>query len=304
MISQSPTLIWIKWLNMFLVPRVMFRISASLIFFLFNIMSAEKIPTIFIFGDSIVDVGNNNYINTLAKAMFPNGIDFCKNCLSGRFTNGRTVIDILEQRLGAKDFRPPYLAPNTTGDVVLRGVNYASSGSGILNDTGLIWKLYYLEARKIIVTNIPRFGCTPFERDKNPNAKGCIASFNEDISSYNKRLKRLLMDLTANLTASTFVYADIHAMLKDILQNYRSYGFENSDDACCHKVGVHGGLLPCFSLSKICSNRTKYVFWDAFHLTETSNVIVASHMMDGGPKFMSPMNIRQLMYSSTVHPDD
>ncbi|MFQ6632618.1 hypothetical protein Gotur_008463 [Gossypium turneri] len=348
-------------------------------------MSAEKIPTIFIFGDSIVDVGNNNYINTLAKAMFPNGIDFCKNCLSGRFTN--------EQRLGAKDFRPPYLAPNTTGDVVLRGVNYASSGSGILNDTGLIWggrisldeqisnfketkarivsiigrretkrllkhqslfivvtgsndfllgkemtsdgsflsskfesqlrisertvivldmgfvfrlyqKLYYLEARKIIATNIPRFGCTPFERDKNPNAKGCIASFNEDISSYNKRLKRLLMDLTANLTASTFVYADIHAMLKDILQNYRSYGFENSDDACCHKVGVHGGLLPCFSLSKICSNRTKYVFWDAFHLTETSNVIVASHMMDGGLKFMSPMNIRQLVYSSTVHPDD
>ncbi|TYH04130.1 hypothetical protein ES288_A09G274600v1 [Gossypium darwinii] len=360
--------------HVFGIPRVMFRISASLIFFLFNSMSAEKIPTIFIFGDSIVDVGNNNYINTLAKAMFPNGIDFCKNCLSGRFTNGRTVIDILEQRLGAKDFRPPYLAPNTAGDAVLRGVNYASSGSGILNDTGLIWggrisldeqisnfeetkarivsiigrretkrllkhqslfivvtgsndfflgketisngsllsskfesqlrKLYYLEARKIIVTNIPRFGCTPFERDKNPNAKGCIASFNEDISSYNKRLKRLLTDLTANLTASTFVYADIHAMLKDILQNYRSYGFENADDACCHKVGVHGGLLPCFSLSKICSNRTKYVFWDAFHLTEISNVIVASHMMDGGLKFMSPMNIRQLVYSSTVHPDD
>ncbi|XP_040933255.1 GDSL esterase/lipase At4g16230 isoform X2 [Gossypium hirsutum] len=290
--------------HVFGIPRVMFRISASLIFFLFNSMSAEKIPTIFIFGDSIVDVGNNNYINTLAKAMFPNGIDFCKNCLSGRFTNGRTVIDILEQRLGAKDFRPPYLAPNTAGDAVLRGVNYASSGSGILNDTGLIWKLYYLEARKIIVTNIPRFGCTPFERDKNPNAKGCIASFNEDISSYNKRLKRLLTDLTANLTASTFVYADIHAMLKDILQNYGSYGFENADDACCHKVGVHGGLLPCFSLSKICSNRTKYVFWDAFHLTEISNVIVASHMMDGGLKFMSPMNIRQLVYSSTVHPDD
>lgn len=85
-------------------------------------------------------------------------------------------------------------------------------------------KLYYLEARKVIVTNIPRLGCIPFEREKNTNAKGCISSFNEDISSYNKRLKRLLMDLTANLTASTFVYADIHAMLKDVLQNYRSYG--------------------------------------------------------------------------------
>ncbi|KAG6431358.1 hypothetical protein SASPL_109437 [Salvia splendens] len=48
----------------------------------------------FIFGDSLVDAGNNNYIASLSKADFaPNGIDFGKP--TGRFTNSRTIVDIL-----------------------------------------------------------------------------------------------------------------------------------------------------------------------------------------------------------------
>ncbi|KAL8216335.1 hypothetical protein R6Q57_023172 [Mikania cordata] len=55
---------------------------------------ARNVSAIFIFGDSLVDVGNNNYIKTLAKADHkPVGIDFEKP--TGRFTNGRTVVDIL-----------------------------------------------------------------------------------------------------------------------------------------------------------------------------------------------------------------
>lgn len=74
----------------------MYQISAVIFLFLFDIASAN-VSAIFIFGDSLVDVGNNNYINTLAKARFPNGIDFCNNAFSGtaRFTNGRTVTDII-----------------------------------------------------------------------------------------------------------------------------------------------------------------------------------------------------------------
>ncbi|KAK6265274.1 hypothetical protein QUC31_016111 [Theobroma cacao] len=360
---------------MLFIFEVMFRISAAFLF-LFDITLAKNITAIFVFGDSMVDVGNNNYIKTIAKAAFPNGIDFGLRGSSGRFTNGRTVIDILEHNLGVKNFTPPYLAPTTTGDMVLKGVNYASSGSGILKNTGTVWgghisfdeqisnfeetkktivsrigrreakrllmhqalfmvvtgandfligqqmtslqnlssqeaylniltskfksqltRIYHLEARKIVVTNIPRIGCSPYERDTYPDVKGCVASLNQPIKSYNSGLKSLLVDLTANLTGSTYVYADIHAMLEDILQNYKSYGFQNADSACCHSAGAHGGLVPCFWLSKLCSNRTKYVFWDAFHLTETSNIIAARYMMDGGLSYMSPMNIRQLVYS-------
>ncbi|OMO65841.1 hypothetical protein COLO4_30968 [Corchorus olitorius] len=43
-----------------------------------------------------------------------------------------------EEELGFKDYSPPFLDPNTTGDVILKGVNYACAGSGILNSTGYI----------------------------------------------------------------------------------------------------------------------------------------------------------------------
>lgn len=60
------------------------------------ICSAEKlmIPANFVFGDSLVDAGNNNYIATLSKANYvPNGIDF--GLPTGRYTNGRTIVDII-----------------------------------------------------------------------------------------------------------------------------------------------------------------------------------------------------------------
>lgn len=65
--------------------------------FLLSICSAKDPPALYIFGDSLVDAGNNFYVNTAAKANFPNGIDFGNpiGIPSGRFTNGRIVTDIL-----------------------------------------------------------------------------------------------------------------------------------------------------------------------------------------------------------------
>lgn len=54
-----------------------------------------QVPGLFIFGDSLVDNGNNNGILTLARANYmPYGIDFPQGT-TGRFTNGRTFVDIL-----------------------------------------------------------------------------------------------------------------------------------------------------------------------------------------------------------------
>lgn len=52
----------------------------------------------FIFGDSLVDAGNNNYLPTLSRANIPpNGIDFKASGgnPTGRYTNGRTIGDII-----------------------------------------------------------------------------------------------------------------------------------------------------------------------------------------------------------------
>ncbi|CAI0429597.1 unnamed protein product [Linum tenue] len=96
----------------------------------------------FIFGDSLVDAGNNNFISTLSKANIrPNGIDFAASGGSptGRYTNGKTISDIVGEELGQTNYAQPFLAPNTTGKALLSGVNYASGGGGIMNATGRIF---------------------------------------------------------------------------------------------------------------------------------------------------------------------
>ncbi|KAL5216995.1 hypothetical protein ABZP36_017679 [Zizania latifolia] len=105
-----------------------------------GVVAGAVLPATFVFGDSLVDAGNNNYIVSLSKANYPpNGIDFDGHQPTGRYTNGRTIVDILGQEMGLGGFVPPYLAPETAGDALLRGVNYASGGGGILNQTGSIF---------------------------------------------------------------------------------------------------------------------------------------------------------------------
>ncbi|KAM3729459.1 hypothetical protein ACB098_12G013800 [Castanea mollissima] len=94
-----------------------------------------QVPCFFIFGDSLVDNGNNNRILTLARANYrPYGIDFPQGA-TGRFTNGRTYVDALAQLLGFRNYIPPY--ERTRGAALIRGVNYASGASGIRDETGI-----------------------------------------------------------------------------------------------------------------------------------------------------------------------
>ena len=59
--------------------------------------SNSKVGCYFIFGDSLVDNGNNNNNKGLARADYkPYGIDFSKNMIpTGRFTNGRNIADFI-----------------------------------------------------------------------------------------------------------------------------------------------------------------------------------------------------------------
>ncbi|XP_061356388.1 GDSL esterase/lipase At1g29670-like [Gastrolobium bilobum] len=98
------------------------------------VVGEPQVPCLFIFGDSLSDSGNNNKLSTDAKVNYlPYGIDF-PDGPTGRFTNGRTSVDIITQLLGIDKFIPPYA--NTKGSDILLGVNYASGSAGIRNETG------------------------------------------------------------------------------------------------------------------------------------------------------------------------
>ncbi|CAI0475275.1 unnamed protein product [Linum tenue] len=96
--------------------------------------TAQQVPCYFIFGDSLVDNGNNNQLQSLARADYmPYGIDF-PGGPTGRFSNGKTTVDVIAEQLGFNGYIPPYVSAR--GQAVLRGVNYASAAAGIREETG------------------------------------------------------------------------------------------------------------------------------------------------------------------------
>ncbi|XP_043724032.1 GDSL esterase/lipase 7-like [Telopea speciosissima] len=93
-------------------------------------------PALYIFGDSLVDSGNNNLLPTSAKVNFkPYGIDFPEGP-TGRFTNGKTSVDFLAQFLGLP-LVPPYNGLSVAQkSKTITGMNYASGSAGILRESG------------------------------------------------------------------------------------------------------------------------------------------------------------------------
>ncbi|XP_027931205.1 GDSL esterase/lipase At5g45960-like [Vigna unguiculata] len=87
----------------------------------------------YVFGDSTVDPGNNNYIKTPFKSNFPPyGLDFSNQVPTGRFTNGKLATDYIVSYTGLKkELLPPYLDPSLTNiEELMTGVSFASAGSG------------------------------------------------------------------------------------------------------------------------------------------------------------------------------
>ncbi|XP_008778519.1 GDSL esterase/lipase At5g55050-like [Phoenix dactylifera] len=117
------------------------------LFLLFDLLlntaggEAAKVPAIYVFGDSTADVGNNNYLpENSPKANFPhNGIDFPFSRPTGRFSNGYNAIDFFAIHMGFRRSPPPSLSlSNKTNHQIMRGlkgVNFASGGSGIALDS-------------------------------------------------------------------------------------------------------------------------------------------------------------------------
>ncbi|KAG9456912.1 hypothetical protein H6P81_001420 [Aristolochia fimbriata] len=353
----------------------------------------QQVPCMFIFGDSLVDNGNNNGILTLARANYmPYGIDFSRG-VTGRFTNGRTTVDVLAQLLGFSDFIPPYAI--TRGSALLRGVNYASGAAGIRDETGnnlgdhlsmnrqvqnfastveqlrryfmrgnsrssstttlvdnylskcifyagmgsndylnnyfmpqyyttsldyspksyadsllrdyshQLKQLYNLGARKIVVSGVGEIGCIPYEiaridnnnnNDNNNRTDRCNQTINKSIEMFNSGLVKMVDRYNrGELPGAHFVFVNTQHISKNIVNHAKSYGFKVLDKGCCG-VGKNNGQITCLPLQLPCENRDEYLFWDAFHLTEAANIILAEKAY--GSKLCSdvyPMNIRQLV---------
>ncbi|KAJ8551700.1 hypothetical protein K7X08_021715 [Anisodus acutangulus] len=314
----------------------------------------EQVVT-YVFGDSLTEVGNNNYLQSLAKSNFPfYGIDYEGGRATGRFTNGRTIGDIISAKLGIQS-PPPYLSLVPNDDAILKGVNYASGGAGILNDTGLYFiqrltfddqiksfektkeaikakigeeaaekhankavyfigmgsndyvnnflqpflaagqqythdefvelltstlgeqftRLHQLGARKMVFHGLGPLGCIPSQRVKSTRGI-CLKQVNLWVQEFNSKVKKLVATLNKHLPYAQITFADTYPIVLDLIENPTAYGFKISNTSCCNVDTSVGGL--CLPNSKLCKNRTEYVFWDAFHPTDAANQVLADRI--------------------------
>ncbi|XP_034207928.1 GDSL esterase/lipase 2-like [Prunus dulcis] len=94
----------------------------------------KKYAALFIFGDSLYDPGNNNYINT-SKGLQANWLPYGETFFrypTGRFSDGRLIADFIAE-YAKLPFIPAYLQPGLKDYTY--GVNFASAGAGALVET-------------------------------------------------------------------------------------------------------------------------------------------------------------------------
>lgn len=160
-------------------------------------------------------------------------------------------------------------------------------------------QLYNFGARKIIVAGVGQIGCIPYQLARY-NGSGrandvCNEVINNAIALFNTGIKKLVDGFNkGQLPGAKFVFLDSFESGKDLVRNAASYGFSVLDRGCCG-VGKNNGQITCLPLQQPCSDRTQYLFWDAFHPTEVANIVSAKIAYASKSKaYAYPINIQQL----------
>ncbi|XP_074279106.1 GDSL esterase/lipase EXL3-like isoform X2 [Silene latifolia] len=317
------------------------------------------VPAIFGLGDSIIDPGNNNYINTIIKCNFPPyGQDFMGGIPTGRFSNGRIPTDFIAEMLSIKQSVGAYLDPSISPQDLLTGVSFASGGAGydpltstlasvislseqleylkeykarvremvgeerteyimknsiflvvagsddiantyfvipsrrIMYDvddyasflantaSSFVQDLYELGARRIGVFGAPPIGCVPSQRTLAGGIfRNCAENYNNVAQVFNSKLEIKLDSLSNRYYDAKVVYIDIYSPLLDLIQHPLNHGLEQVTRGCCG-TGIIEVAVLCNQFDPVCSDDTKYLFWDSYHPTERGYQLLSTMLLD------------------------
>ncbi|XP_021595112.1 GDSL esterase/lipase At4g18970 [Manihot esculenta] len=191
----------------------------------------SKVPCYFIFGDSLVDSGNNNNLPTLAKVNYlPYGIDFPEGP-TGRFCNGRTA-DVIDR--GTKLTDTEFISAirdlqSSTRDPKLEKSEIEEESKAFTTN------LYKSGARKVALSGIGPIGCTPGAvASSDTNGSLCVDWMNKAINLFNNRLELLVNQLNSELIGAQFIYLNTYGIVSEYIASPAS---QIKIDGCC-KVNV------------------------------------------------------------------
>ncbi|KAM3380916.1 GDSL esterase/lipase [Capsicum galapagoense] len=195
---------------------------------------------------------------------------------------------------GSNDYINNYLMPS----IYTSSINYNPQqfANLLLNRYARqLVALYSVGLRKFLLAGVGPLGCIPNQLATGQAPPGrCVDYVNQMLGSFNEGL-RSLVSIMNNGThpGAVFVYGNTYTAIGDILNNPSRYGFNVWDRACCG-VGRNQGQITCLPYQFPCLDRSKYIFWDAFHPTQAVNAILAQRAYSGPPSDCYPINVQQM----------
>ncbi|XP_024542899.1 GDSL esterase/lipase 5 [Selaginella moellendorffii] len=233
-----------------------------------------QVQGLFVFGDSALDGGENTYIpgSKIVSAVPPYGKTYFSKP-TGRWTDGRTIADFLAQALGLP-LLPPFLEP---GANFLSGVNFASAGAGLLDETNAHHQLRQFRN----VTN-------EYRKEKG-------VEFTNHLLKNSVALFSMGANDIANALPSPYLF-------QQMIQAYSSA--IQAEKACCGG-GPFNAAEFCGDADKhdwkpdhknkyakfVCDNPKDYLYFDSNHFTEAGYWFVMKNFWYGSYNIARPSSL-------------
>ncbi|GLJ22397.1 hypothetical protein SUGI_0421570 [Cryptomeria japonica] len=140
--------------------------------------------------------------------------------------------------------------------------------------------IYNEGATKVMIIGLPPFGCLPSTITLHNLFNGtCVDEYNNVATYYNNNVTILLDSMKPSLPGLQLVYIDIYDRILDMIQNPNKYGFEEVRKGCCGTGDIEAGPF-CNTLSIICDDVSKYLFWDSVHPTSKAYSILVGGILN------------------------
>lgn len=251
----------------------------------FSTQQLEPINELYVFGDSLSDVGT--VFRTTGGMYPPQPIYF-----QGRYSNGRVWVEYLALRLHLDSSQTnnfAYGGATTSSDrnslvpglltqvqsftrthqqinpnalyVLWAGANDYLQGEGdttipVENVTRAIASLAGVGVKKILVANLPDLGQLPATL-KSANS----ASLSALTQAHNQGLRRALKLLSQQYSDLQIVTVDVNRLYREAIINPVAFGFTNV-------------ICACLSGERACGNPEQFLFWDGIHPTTAAHRIL------------------------------
>lgn len=278
-------------------------LSLIMVVFINSAQNFDRINELYVFGDSLSDVGN--VFKATGKAYPPNPPYF-----QGRYSNGRLWVEYLADKLelspkktsnfawgGAtsgidsngvpgllaqvqdfiqskKKVNPQALATVWSGaNDYLHGTT--NSTMSVENLSRAIALLSQAGIKNILVPNLPDLGQLPATRN-NPNSETLTALANTHNLNLSKSVKELKQQFNSDTQIIEF---DVYTLYQEAINNPAKFGFTNVSGTCLNQSPqtLESEVnFPAIALNvSVCEHPAQFLFWDGIHPTEATHQILA-----------------------------